>query len=303
MTTNTAAQGYVPDPRNDDVLVWVNGDLVPKKEAVVSVFDAGFGFGDGVWEGLRLVRGRVLQREAHLDRLFEGAKSIALEIPQGRDGINAAIDGVLAANGMADGAHLRLMVTRGVKSTANQDPRFILSGPTVVITAEYKTPRPESKAKGMTLFTSTFRTSQPDVFDLHLNSHSRLNLIQALIQAINAGADEALMLDPRGFVASCNSTNFFIVRKGEVWTSTSNYSFKGITQAAVIDACRAAGITVRECDFTLAQVYSADESFVTGTLGGVTPVTKIDGRPVASGVPGEMTARIRGLYEAAVYPA
>ncbi|WP_068299975.1 aminotransferase class IV [Pararhodobacter sp. CCB-MM2] len=303
MTTNTAAQGYVPDPRNDDVLVWVNGDLVPKKEAVVSVFDAGFGFGDGVWEGLRLVRGKVLQREAHLDRLFEGANSIALEIPQGRDGINAAIDGVLAANGMTDGAHLRLMVTRGVKSTANQDPRFILSGPTVVITAEYKTPRPESKAKGMTLFTSTFRTSQPDVFDLHLNSHSRLNLIQALIQAINAGADEALMLDPRGFVASCNSTNFFIVRKGEVWTSTSNYSFKGITQAAVIDACRAAGITVRECDFTLAQVYSADESFVTGTLGGVTPVTKIDGRLVASGLPGEMTARIRGLYEAAVYPA
>lgn len=303
MTTNTAAQGYVPDPRNDDVLVWVNGELMPKKEAVVSVFDAGFGFGDGVWEGLRLVRGVILQREAHLDRLFEGANAIALEIPQGRAGINAAIDGVLAANGMTDGAHLRLMMTRGVKSTANQDPRFILSGPTVVITAEYKTPRPESKAKGMTLFTSTFRTSQPDVFDLHLNSHSRLNLIQALIQAINAGADEALMLDPRGFVASCNSTNFFIVRKGEVWTSTSNYSFKGITQRAVIDACRAAGIVVRECDFTLAQVYSADESFVTGTLGGVTPVTKIDGRPVASGLPGEMTARIRGLYEAAVYPA
>ncbi len=302
-TTRTAAQGYVADPRNDSVLVWVNGALVPRAQAMVSVFDAGFGFGDGVWEGLRLVRGVILQREAHLDRLFEGARAIALEIPQGRDGINAALDGVLAANGMQDGAHLRLMVTRGVKATANQDPRFILSGPTVVVTAEYKTPRPEARAQGLTLFTSTFRTSQPDVFDLHLNSHSRLNLIQALIQAINAGADEALMLDPRGFVASCNSTNFFVLRKGEVWTSTGSTSFRGITQRAVIDACRAAGMVVREADFTLAQVYSADEAFVTGTLGGVTPVCRIDGRAIGSGAPGPLTARVRQLYEAAVYPA
>lgn len=303
MTTSTAAQGYLPDPRNDNLLVWVNGALVPKAEATVSVFDAGFGFGDGVWEGLRLVRGVILQREAHLDRLFEGARAIALPIPQGRTGIDAAIDGVLAANAMQDGAHLRLMVTRGVKATANQDPRFILSGPTVVVTAEYKTPRPEAKAKGLALFTSTFRTSGPDVFDLHLNSHSRLNLIQALIQAINAGADEALMLDPHGFVASCNSTNFFIVRRGEVWTSTSYYSFRGITQTAVIAACRAAGIPVHERNMTLAQVYSADEAFVTGTLGGVTPVTRIDGRAIGTGVPGPMAASIAALYEAAVYPA
>mgnify|MGYP001233780685 FL=1 len=300
--TTTAAQGYVPDPRNEGVLVWVNGTLVPKAQAMVSVFDAGFGFGDGVWEGLRLVRGRILQREAHLDRLFEGACSIAIDIPQGRDGINAAIDGVLAANDMQDGAHLRLMVTRGVKATANQDPRFILTGPTVVVTAEYKAPRPEVKARGLTLLTSTFRTSGPDVFDLHLNSHSRLNLIQALIQAINAGADEALMLDPRGFVASCNSTNFFIVRKGEVWTSSGGWSFKGITQRAVIEAARAAGIRVVEGDFTLAQVYSADEAFVTGTLGGVTPVCRIDGRAIGAGVPGPMAARLSALYEAAVYP-
>lgn len=302
VTTTTAAQGYLPDPRNDSTLVWVDGALVPRDQAVVSVFDAGFGFGDGVWEGLRLVRGTILQREAHLDRLFEGARAIAIDIPQGRAGIDAAIDGVLAANGMTDGAHLRLMVTRGVKLTANQDPRFILRGPTVVITAEYKTPRPESKSRGLRLFTSTFRTSGPDVFDLRLNSHSRLNLIQALIQAIDAGADEALMLDPRGFVASCNSTNFFIIRKGEVWTSTGAFSFKGITQAAVIAACRAAGITVRETDFTLAQCWSADESFVTGTLGGVTPVTRIDGRMIGDGTSGPLTARIRALYEAAVYP-
>lgn len=300
--TKTAAQGYLDDPRNEAVLVWVDGALVPRAEAVVSVFDAGFGFGDGVWEGLRLVRGHVLQREAHLDRLFEGARAIALEIPQGRAGIDAAIDGVIAANGMSDGAHLRLMVTRGVKATANQDPRFMLSGPTVVVTAEYKTPRPETKARGLSLFTSTFRTSGPDVFDLHLNSHSRLNLIQALIQAINAGADEALMLDPRGFVASCNSTNFFLVRGGELWTSTGNYSFRGITRRAVITAARAAGIVVREHDVTLAQTYAADEAFVTGTLGGLTPVTRIDGRVIGNGRPGALTARLQALYEAAVYP-
>jgi branched-chain amino acid aminotransferase len=303
MTTQTAAQGYLPDPRNEAVLVSVNGNLVPRHQAMVSVFDAGFGFGDGVWEGLRLVRGRILQFEAHLDRLFEGAGSIALEIPQGREGIRAAVQAVLDANAMQDGAHIRLMVTRGVKSTPNQDPRFIVSGPTVVIVAEFKTPRPEAKTRGMTLFTSTFRTSTPDVFDLHLNSHSRLNLIQALIQAINAGADEALMLDPRGFVASCNSTNFFIVRKGAIWTSTGRYSFRGITQRAVIDACREAGLTVEEGDFTLAQVYAADEAFVTGTLGGVTPVTRIDGRAIGAGVPGPVAARAQALYEAAVYPA
>ena len=167
---------------------------------------------------------------------------------------------------------------------------------TIVIVAEWKTPKPELKARGLSLFTSTFRTSGPDVFDLRLNSHSRLNLIQALIQAIHAGADEALMLDPRGFVASCNSTNFFIVRKGELWTSTGAYSFKGITQRNVIEAWTAAGGVARECDFTLAQVYSAEEAFVTGTLGGVTPVTKVDGRVIGDGRPGKQTARAGELY-------
>jgi branched-chain amino acid aminotransferase len=165
----------------------------------------------------------------------------------------------------------------------------VIGRATVVIVAEYKTPNPDIKARGLHLFTSTFRTSGPDVFDLRLNSHSRLNLIQALIQAIHAGADEALMLDPRGFVASCNSTNFFIVRGGELWTSTGAYSFKGITQASVVEAWRAAGGTARECDFTLAQVYSADEAFVTGTLGGVTPVVKVDGRVIGTGWPGAVT--------------
>jgi branched-chain amino acid aminotransferase len=299
-SASQSAQGYVDDPRNENVLVYVNGSFVPRDAAQVSVFDSGFVLGDGVWEGLRLVDGRLISLEAHLDRLFEGASSIALPIKLGRDGIRKAIFDTLERNGMRDGAHLRLMVTRGVKKTPNQDPRFALGDATVVIVAEYKTPRPEVKQRGMALFTSTFRTSGPDVFDLRLNSHSRLNLIQALIQAINAGADEALMLDPRGFVASCNSTNFFIVRRGELWTSTSAYSFKGITQGNVLKAWRDAGHEARECDFTLAQVYSADEAFVTGTLGGVTPVTRVDGRVIGDGTPGPLTERASDLYKAYV---
>ncbi len=299
-TSNESAQGYVPDPRNEQVLVYVNGDFVPRHEARVSVFDSGFVLGDGVWEGLRLVDGRIISFDAHLDRLFEGARSIALDIGLTRAQVQQAVRDTLAKNGMTtSGAHVRLMVTRGVKRTVNQDPRFVIGAATVVIVAEFKTPKPEVKARGLSLFTSTFRTSGPDVFDLRLNSHSRLNLIQALIQAINAGADEALMLDPRGFVASCNSTNFFIVRRGELWTSTGAYSFKGITQQTVLDAWRAAGGVAKECDFTLAQVYSADEAFCTGTLGGVTPVVRIDGRTIGDGTPGPQTKRASDLYLAA----
>jgi branched-chain amino acid aminotransferase len=300
MDTSRSAQGYLDDPRNEQVLVYVNGSFVPRHEASVSVFDSGFVLGDGVWEGLRLVRGRLISLEAHLDRLFEGARSIELDIGLTRAQVADALHATLAANGMSDGAHLRLMVTRGIKKTVNQDPRFVIGAATVVIVAEYKAPRPEVKARGMSLFTSAFRTSGPDVFDLRLNSHSRLNLIQALIQAIHAGADEALMLDPRGFVASCNSTNFFIVRGGELWTSTGACNVKGITQASVLAAWRADGGVARECDFTLAQVYNADEAFVTGTLGGVTPVVRVDGRPIGKGEPGPLTARASTLYLAAV---
>src|SRR6476661_2305219 len=280
------SQDFAPDPRNAGVLIYLNGAFVPRNEARVSVFDSGFVLGDGVWEGLRLVKGRLISLEAHLDRLFEGARSIQLDIGLTREGVVKAVQDTLDKNGMTDGAHVRLMVTRGVKKTPNQYPRFVIGPATIVIVAEYNTPLPEAKAKGDALFTSTFRTTGPDQFDLRLNSHSRLNLIQALIQAIKAGADEALMLDPRGFVASCNSTNFFVVRRGELWTSTGAYSFKGITQRNVIDAWSAAGGVARECDFTLAQVYAADEAFVTGTLGGVTPVTKVDGRTIGDGTPG-----------------
>jgi branched-chain amino acid aminotransferase len=300
MNIERSAQGYVEDERNERVLVHVDGAYVPRQEARVSVFDSGFVLGDGVWEGLRLKQGRIIQLEAHLDRLFEGAGSIALDIGRSREEVRAAIFETLARNAMTDGAHVRLMVTRGLKKTVNQDPRFVIGKATMVIVAEYKTPRPEAKARGMTLFTSTFRTSQPDVFDLRLNSHSRLNLIQALIQAIAAGADEALMLDPHGFVASCNSTNFFILRKGALWTSTGACCFRGLTRGAVIEAWRADGGRVEERDFTLAETYAADEAFVTGTLGGVTPVTRIDGRRIGAGAPGPLTTRAAALYDAHV---
>jgi branched-chain amino acid aminotransferase len=291
-----SAQGYVDDPRNEGVLVYVNGQFVPRNQAVVSIFDSGFALGDGVWEGLRLVDGRLVALEQHMQRLYEGASAIALDIGMPREKLVDAIRATLERNAMVDGVHIRLMVTRGPKSTPNQDPRFALGRPTIVIVAEYKRPKPEAKATGLALFTSAFRCSSPDVFDLRLNSHSRLNLIQALIQAIHAGADEALMLDPHGFVASCNSTNFFIVRGGALWTSTGRYCFKGITRANVIDLVTAQGGAVREVDFTLAEAYGADEAFATGTLGGITPVTRIDGRAIGTGKPGNVTQRVGEMY-------
>ena len=298
-----SAQGYVDDPRNASVLVYVDGAFVPRDEARVSVFDAGFVLGDGVWEGLRLARGRLVALDAHLDRLYEGANAIRLDIGHDRAALTGIVRETLARNGMEDGVHIRLMVTRGRKTTVNQDPRFVRGPATLVVVAEHKRPKPEVKEKGLALFTSTFRCSAPDVFDLRLNSHSRLNLIQALIQAIDAGADEALMLDPHGFVASCNSTNLFIVRKGELWTSTGRYNFKGITRRTVLELMRAGGGTARETDFTLAETYAADEAFVTGTLGGITPVTRIDGRPIADGRPGPLTRHLSARYDAYVIGA
>jgi branched-chain amino acid aminotransferase len=299
-TSALSAQSYVDDPRNDKVLVYVDGQFVPREEAVVSVFDSGFVLGDGIWEGLRLVNGRLVALDAHISRLYEAASAIALDVGMTREELAAAIRSTLERNAMVDGVHVRVMVTRGRKRTPNQDPRFALGRATLVIVAEYKTPNPEVKTRGLALFTSTIRCSGPDVFDLRLNSHSRLNLIQALIQAINAGADEALMLDPHGFVASCNSTNFFVVRGDELWTSTGRYNFKGITRAKIIELYRAHGGIAREVDFTLSEAYGADEAFVTGTLGGLTPVARIDGRPIGPRVPGPVTHRISEIYREAI---
>ncbi|MCR4267563.1 aminotransferase class IV [Nitratireductor sp. ZSWI3] len=296
MIPASSAQSFDGDPRNDNALVYVNGAFVHRDKATVSVFDAGFVLGDGVWEGLRLVNGKLLSVDQHMDRLFEGARAISMDIGMTRAEVVQAVMDTCATNGFTDNTHIRLMITRGRKTTPNQDPRFMASGATVVIVAELKKPRAEFAEKGLSLFTSTFRCSTPDVFDLRWNSHSRLNLIQALIQAIAAGADEALMLDQRGMVASCNSTNFFIVRKGELWTSPGLYSFNGITRGHVFDLWNERIGVGHMKDFTLTQAYSADEAFVTGTLGGITPVSRIDGRAIGDGKPGAMTMRIAKIY-------
>ncbi|HEX7768765.1 MAG TPA: aminotransferase class IV [Dokdonella sp.] len=284
------------DPRNADIRIWINGALKPRAEAVVSVFDSGFVLGDGVWEGMRVAGGHPLFLDAHLDRLYEGAKAIALDVGLSREALTAALYDTLQANGMQDGVHLRLMVTRGPKRTPYQDPRASAGPATVVILPEFKQPRPETVSRGLSLFTVHVRRGFPDVQDPKLNSHSKLNCITACIQAIEAGADEGLMLDPHGFVATCNSTHFFIVRKGEVWTSSGDYCLGGITRANVLRVCREAGIPAFEKNFSLVQAYGAEEAFCTGTFAGVVPVRSIDGRSLGDAVPGPMVRRLQQLY-------
>lgn len=285
------------DPRNAGILINVNGALKPRAEATVSVFDSGFVLGDGVWEGLRVHRGRFAFLDRHLDRLFEGAKAIAMDIGLDRVALTRRLYETIDANGMRDGVHVRLMVTRGIRSTPYQDPRVVVSPATIVIIPEYKEPLPETVEKGIRLFTVHVRRGDPAVQDPKLNSHSKLNCITACIQAAQAGADEALMLDPHGFVATCNSTHFFIVRKDEVWTSTGDYCLGGITRGNVIALCRDARIPVFERNFSLTDVYGADEAFVTGTFAGLVPVREVDGRRLTGGR-GPMVERLQGLYRA-----
>jgi branched-chain amino acid aminotransferase len=292
------SQDFAADPRNAAAMVSLNGRLVPRREATVSIFDGGFVVGDGVWEGLRLHDGVLLFLNQHLDRLYEGAAKIRLDIGLDRSALTADIRRTLAANGMHHGVHIRLMVTRGEKSAPNQDPRNALGPATVVIVAEYKVPDPDLAARGLSLRTSSIRCTPAHMFDMRLNSHSRLNLIMALLEAIDAGADEALMLDPSGFVSSCNATNFFCVRNGEVLTSSGEYCFNGVTRANVVQLCERHGIPVRPGDFTIDDAHAAEEAFVTGTFGGLTPVREIDGHRLPAALPGPVTRRLRALYEA-----
>jgi branched-chain amino acid aminotransferase len=302
------AQGthdFEDDPRNERILIWIGGELVPRERAVVSVFDSGFVLGDGVWEGLRVRAGHPAFLERHLDRLFEGAKAIMLDIGMSRRELTEAIYATLRANDMGDGVHVRLMVTRGVKRTPYQDPRVTIGPATVVIIAEHKEPLPATVTDGITLFTTHVRRAAPDTLDPKLNTHSKLNDITACIQAYTAGADEALMLDPHGFVATCNSTHFFIVTAGagggdgdapEVLTSDGRYTLAGITRANVLEICRANGIAAREATFSLTDVYSAREAFVTGTFAGVVPVRSVDGRAIGGGRRGPVVERLQTLY-------
>lgn len=297
MTDHVSTHQAEEDARNASLLFWLNGRIVPRAEAVVSIYDSGFMLGDGVWEGVRLYDGRWTFLDDHMERLFEAAKAIDLEIGLTPDQVKQAIFDLQAANGMTTDAHARLMVTRGVKTRPFQHPKLSQQGPTIAIIMEHsrpKIPRP------IALATVPHLRGLPMTQDPKLNSHSKLNCILACIAAQKAGADEALMLDLHGFVNTTNACNFFIVKKGEVWTSTGDYCMNGITRRKVIELCRANGIPVYERNFSLVDTYSADEAFLTGTFGAQTPVGVIDGRQIGTGQMGPMTERLRGLYKALV---
>ena len=297
MTNPVTTHQAEEDARNETILIYVNGKIVPKAQALVSVYDAGFLLGDGVWEGLRLYDGRWAFLDDHLDRLFEAAKAIDIDIRMDRAALTAALIATQHANAMTTDAHARLMVTRGVKTRPFQHPGLSRQGPTVVIIIEHSRP---SIPRPIRLATVPHLRGLPMTQDPKLNSHSKLNCILACIAAEKAGADEALMLDVHGFVNTTNACNFFIVRKGEVWTSTGDYCMNGITRAKVIDLCRAHDIPVFQRNFSLVETYSADEAFLTGSFGAQTPVGVIDGRVIGSGGMGPVTKRLRGLYQALV---
>ncbi|MEX2565808.1 MAG: aminotransferase class IV [Cyclobacteriaceae bacterium] len=285
------------DKRNQHIKIFINGDLLPRDEAKISVFDSGYLVGDGVWEAFRVHRGKMIFVEKHLDRLWQSAKVIGMNLGFPREELIQNIKDTLKANDMFDDVHVRVMITRGIKKTPSQDPRLTLTGPNVVIIAEYKKASTVSKEQGITLFTSAIRRGSPDYLDPRLNCHSKLHEVQALIQAIEAGADEALMLDIHGFVATCNATNFFMVKEGEIWTSTGQYCMNGITRRHVIEICEERNLKCRQKNFSLFDVYGADEAFVTGTFGGLTPVMKIDGKIIGEGKLGDITKNLSTWYE------
>ena len=284
------------DKRNEQVKIYINGELHDRQDAKISVFDSGYLVGDGIWEAVRLYDGVLVFLDLHLDRLFKAAATIGMDLKMSRAELTAEIWKTLKANDMHDQVHVRFMITRGIKKTPSQDPRLTISDPNLVIIAEHKKASKATQEKGITLFTSTIRRGSPDYLDPRLNCHSKLHEVQALIQAIEAGADEALMLDIHGFVSTCNATNFFIVQNGELWTSTGQYCMNGITRGNIIRVARRHGMPVYEKDFSLFDVYGADEAFVTGTFGGVTPVTKIDGRIIGEGTFGPHSRQLSQWY-------
>ena len=292
LTTHSAEQ----DARNQDIQIYVNGDLFHRDAAKVSVYDAGFMLGDGMWEGMRLYEGTWAFFDEHMDRLFGSLKAVSLDIGMTRAEVHGALMRTAAANGITTDAHCRLMVTRGVKDKPFQHPALSRSGPTVVIIVEHSKPAAQLQENGISLAAVPQVRGLPNSQDAKFNSHSKLNCVIACLQAEAAGADEGLMLDPHGFVNTTNACNFFIVRKGEVWTSTGDYCMNGVTRQKVIDLCRTNDIPVFEKNFSLYEAYSADEAFLTGTFGAQTPVATIDGKDIGDGTR-PMTQRIRGLYK------
>ncbi len=287
---------FIGDPRNEHVLVYVNGKMLPRDAAVVSVFDSGFLLGDGVWEGIRVQNGRLLFVDDHLDRLFSGAAGIALDIGKRREALSEAMLQTIRANQVTDDAHIRLVVSRGVKSTPFQSPRLTIGGPTIVAIVEHRPLPRDTQENGITLTTAQTRRGARNTQDPRWNSLSKLNCIAACIEAEKAGTDEALMLDLNGHVCTCNSTNFFMVKDGEVWTSTGEFCLPGITRSMTLKLCRENGIPWHTTDFDLDVVREADEAFVTGTVAGIVPAISLDDKPIGTGKPGPVTRRLQGLY-------
>jgi len=295
----TTTHDALEDPRNADIRIYVNGALKHRDEAVVSVYDSGFMLGDGMWEGMRLYDGVWAFFDDHMDRFFDSCKTVSLDPGMDRKGIMDALEMTRHANGMETDVHCRLMLTRGVKVRPFQHPALSRSGPTLVIIMEHSKPVDRLQERGIRLATVPQVRGLPMSQDAKLNSHSKLNCVIACLQAEQAGADEALMLDPHGFVNTTNACNFFIVRRGEVWTSTGDYCMNGVTRQKVIDLCRADGIPVFEKNYSLYEAHGAEEAFLTGTFGAQTPVAEIDGKPLGDGTR-PVTQRIRDLYKAHV---
>ena len=287
----------IHDDRNESIIIYINGAFHVRNEAKISVFDSGYLVGDGIWEGIRLTGGKLVFVEEHLNRLWQAAKATHINMAYSKDELIEIIYKTLEKNNMTDGVHIRVMVTRGIKKTPSQDPRLTITGPNLVIIPEHKMADESSKKSGLKLFTSTIRRGSPDYLDPKLNCHSKLHEVQALVQAIEAGADEALMLDINGFVSTCNSTNFFMVKDGMVITSTDQYCMNGITRQKIIDLCVENNIPVVERNFSLYDVYDADECFVTGTFAGVSPVISIDGRTIENKSNNEISASLSILYK------
>ncbi len=287
---------FIEDERNNDILISINGELFPRDAAKVSVFDSAFLVGDGFWESFRLHNGKLAFLKQHLARLQANAKALDYDLGRPAEAIIAEVYRTIQANHMtSNDVHIRVMITRGNKRSPSQDPRANIGGPTIVIIPEYKAPSRDPD-EGLSLFTVYVRRDRPDVLDPKLHTHSKLSDVIACIQAAKAGADEALMLDPQGFVSTCNATNFFIVRNGQVWTSTGQYCLNGITRGNILALCRRNKIEAFEKDFSLVEVYSAEEAFVTGTFGGVVYVSQVDGRVIGDGRMGATTRRLSALY-------
>ena len=287
---------YYEDPRNKDIQIYINGEFFHRSEATVSVLDSGFLLGDGVWEGIRLHEGKLLHFDAHMDRLFNGAELISLPINLNRNELQQAIQKTLDKNQMESDIHIRLIISRGLKKTPYQHPKVTLGDPTIVIIPEYKVANQDVARKGIKLASvetiRDYRVQNPNI-----NSLSKHNCIAACIEAEKKGADEGLMFDPNGYVTTCNSTNFFIIKSGEVWTSTGEYCLKGITRSTVISICKQNQIPIHEKNFSIDDVYTADEAFVTGTFAGITPVVEIDGRQINNNLRGELTKTLQNYYK------